>query len=59
MRVSERVWGYAVTYRDAARCKHYLVEAARAYRLLPTGQVAHDTLGTLKELGRNLKKSFF
>ncbi|XP_047032412.1 SH2 domain-containing protein 4A-like [Helicoverpa zea] len=47
VRVSERVWGYAVTYRDSSRCKHYLVEAARAYRLLPTGHVAHDTLADL------------
>lgn len=45
VRLSERVWGYAVTYRAGARCKHYLVEAAPAYRLLPTGHVAHDTLG--------------
>lgn len=47
VRLSERVWGYAVTYRDNGRCKHYLVEAAPAYRLLPTGQVAHDTLADL------------
>ncbi|XP_075980309.1 SH2 domain-containing protein 4B-like [Anticarsia gemmatalis] len=47
VRVSERVWGYAVTYRAAARCKHYLVEAAPAYRLLPTGHLAHDTLADL------------
>lgn len=45
VRVSERVWGYAVTYRDPTRCKHFLVEAARSYRLLPTGHAAHDTLG--------------
>ncbi|CAD0202446.1 unnamed protein product [Chrysodeixis includens] len=47
VRVSERVWGYAVSWRGAARCKHYLVEAAPAYRLLPTGQRAHDTLADL------------
>ncbi|XP_026733183.1 SH2 domain-containing protein 4A-like [Trichoplusia ni] len=47
VRVSERVWGYAVSWRGAARCKHYLLEAAPAYRLLPTGQVAHDTLADL------------
>ncbi|KAG6450662.1 SH2 domain-containing protein 4A [Manduca sexta] len=48
VRISERVWGYALSYRGAdARCKHYLVEAAAAYRLLGTGQRTHHSLADL------------
>ncbi|CAH0725513.1 unnamed protein product, partial [Brenthis ino] len=46
VRLSERVWGYAISYR-AARCKHYLVEAGDGYRLLGAGQITHQTLADL------------
>ncbi|XP_046969529.1 SH2 domain-containing protein 4B-like [Vanessa cardui] len=46
VRVSERVWGYALSYR-AARCKHYLVDARGAYRLLGDAQRAHRSLADL------------
>lgn len=57
VRISEKVWGYAVSLRGEARCKHYLVEAAHAhphahahahaYRLLGHAQIAHRTLADL------------
>ncbi|XP_026318411.1 SH2 domain-containing protein 4B-like [Hyposmocoma kahamanoa] len=48
VRLSERVWGYAVSYRCAGHCKHYLVEATAGYRLLPgTGMDSHNTLADL------------
>ncbi|CAK1587208.1 unnamed protein product [Parnassius mnemosyne] len=47
VRVSERVWGYAVSYRAETRCKHYLVEAERGYRLLGAASRAHRSLADL------------
>ncbi|XP_068617869.1 SH2 domain-containing protein 4B-like isoform X2 [Battus philenor] len=47
VRVSERVWGYALSYRAHQRCKHYLVEAERGYRLLGAATRVHDSLAEL------------
>ncbi|KAJ2940413.1 hypothetical protein O0L34_g92 [Tuta absoluta] len=47
VRVSERVWGYAISYRGEGRCKHFLVEATAGYRLLPSSLRTHDSLADL------------
>ncbi|XP_013180251.1 PREDICTED: SH2 domain-containing protein 4B-like [Papilio xuthus] len=47
VRVSERVWGYALSYRAQDRCKHYLVEAERGYRLLGAATTTHTSLADL------------
>ncbi|XP_045537218.1 SH2 domain-containing protein 4B isoform X1 [Papilio machaon] len=47
VRVSERVWGYALSYRAQDRCKHYLVEAERGYRLLGNATITHNSLADL------------
>lgn len=47
VRLSERIWGYAVSYKAKEKCKHYLVHANGSYSFLGNNQIEHKTLGGL------------
>lgn len=44
VRLSERVWGYAISYRAQEKCKHYLVSASHKYQFLGNNQIEHSSL---------------
>ncbi|GBP56291.1 SH2 domain-containing protein 4B, partial [Eumeta japonica] len=54
VRLSERVWGYAISYRAGARYRHYLVDAAHRYRLVGSGQQEHAALVDLIQYHRTV-----
>ena len=48
MRLSDRVWGYAVSYKGQDRYKHYLVDAAGPhYHFFGDNQQPFDSLASL------------
>lgn len=50
VRVSERVWGYTVSYKDEAKCKHFLIDTSgETYQFFGTQQLPHRSLNDLVE----------
>ncbi|KAL1493994.1 hypothetical protein ABEB36_009670 [Hypothenemus hampei] len=47
VRLSERIWGYAISYRAQEKCKHYLVNASQKYSFCGNNQMEHNSLGDL------------
>ncbi|XP_045476177.1 SH2 domain-containing protein 4A-like [Harmonia axyridis] len=47
VRLSEKIWGYAISYRAKEKCKHYLINAGPKYSFTGTNQMEHNTLSDL------------
>lgn len=48
VRLSEKIWGYAISYKDVDRCKHYLINASTGqYKFLGANQLSHSSLNNL------------
>lgn len=53
VRLSERIWGYAISYKARDKCKHYLVNSTQNYCFLGNNQIEHKTLGKFLFWPRN------
>ncbi|KAK7506539.1 hypothetical protein BaRGS_00002014 [Batillaria attramentaria] len=50
VRVSERVWGYTISYQENGRCKHFLIDTTDlGYQFFGASQVTHKSLADLVE----------
>jgi SH2 domain-containing protein 4A len=50
IRISDRIWGYALSYRTPDGFKHYLIDASDGrYRFFGGNQIVHATLDGLVE----------
>ncbi|XP_050390547.2 SH2 domain-containing protein 4B isoform X1 [Patella vulgata] len=48
VRVSERVWGYTISYKAQDRLKHFLIDTSEdGYQFFGANQVQHETLSDL------------
>ncbi|XP_019639378.1 PREDICTED: SH2 domain-containing protein 4B-like [Branchiostoma belcheri] len=48
VRVSERVWGYTISYRGEGRFKHFLIDTSdNTYQFFGTNQLSHGSLWDL------------
>ncbi|KAL4239942.1 negative regulation of phosphatase [Mactra antiquata] len=45
VRVSEKVWGYTISYRASDRCKHFLIDASEEqYHFFGPNQLPHNSI---------------
>ncbi|XP_076452285.1 SH2 domain-containing protein 4B-like isoform X1 [Babylonia areolata] len=48
VRVSERVWGYTISYQEQNRCKHFLIDTTdEGYQFIGIDQLVHKSLAEL------------
>jgi SH2 domain-containing protein 4A len=48
VRLSEKIWGYAISYKGQERSKHFLVDASEGrYQFFGTNQLTHNNLEDL------------
>lgn len=48
VRVSERVWGYTISFKDIGRCKHFLIDTVTGgYQFFGMEQIVHISLNEL------------
>lgn len=45
VRLSEKIWGYVISYRAQEKCKHYLVNAEQNYIVVGNNQKEYNSIG--------------